>query len=182
MCTLPFPVKKGLFPFFLLFLIYPFPVFSEPGPETEGLSIQSEQMTYENQKQKAVFKGSVKIIKDDVTIHADIAEIVFSGPSTLPSGEGELPNLGTDFSTGGGREISQIEISGNVEIIQGLRKSSSEKAVYEKEREIVVLTGNPVIREAGNEVRGKKVTLFLKENRSEVEESRVVIQPKGGKP
>jgi lipopolysaccharide export system protein LptA len=49
--------------------------------------------------------------------------------------------------------------------------ATAEKAVYGQQEETIVLTGNPVVREGNNFVKGDRITIYLKENRSVVEGS-----------
>lgn len=145
------------------------------------LSIRSEQMTLNNKEQRAVFKGRVVITHGDVIIRADRAEIFFNSEPGGSDGEtyGSFMNPGQ--LDGGNDNISRILITGNVIFLQGEKRATSEKAFYNRLEETVVLTGHPVIEESDYEVTGSKVTIFLKENRSEVEESRVLIHPEAKK-
>jgi len=88
----------------------------------------------------------------------------------LPSGRtgAELPTLGT-------RSVSWMEAMGNVIIEQGGKKSKSKKAVYSQHDDKLVLTGDPEVWEEGYHVTGVRMTMFLREDRSIVESSRVVI-------
>lgn len=66
--------------------------------------------------------------------------------------------------------ISKIIATGRVRISRaqgGL--ATAEKAVYFKDDEKIVLTGNPVVKQGNDFVEGDRITIFLKENRSVVE-------------
>lgn len=149
----------------------------ETTPSSSPLSIRSEQMTLNNKEQRAVFKGRVVITRDDVIIRADRAEIFFKSEPGDSDGENYGSFMNPGQMEGENENISKILITGNVIFLQGEKKATSEKALYDRLEDTVVLTGHPVIEESGYEVTGSKVTIFLKENRSEVEESRVLIHP-----
>ena len=80
-----------------------------------------------------------------------------------------------DLPTFGNRAVSLIDAIGNVVMQQGDKKAKSRKAVYHQRDEVLVLTGDPEAWEEGYRVTGTKMTMFLKEDRSVVEGSRVVI-------
>ena len=75
----------------------------------------------------------------------------------------------------GNRSVSLIEAMGNVIMEQGGKTSKSKKAVYSQHDDKLVLTGDPEVWEEGYHVTGVRMTMFLKEDRSIVESSRVVI-------
>jgi lipopolysaccharide export system protein LptA len=65
---------------------------------------------------------------------------------------------------------------------RGDKKAKSRKAVYHQREEMLVLTGDPEVWEESYRVTGTKMTMFLKEDRSIVESSRVVINDSEPRP
>ena len=88
--------------------------------------------------------------------------------STISRPAPELPSFGN-------RAVSLIEAYGNVVMQQGNKKARSKKALYYQQDDKLILTGEPEAWEQGYRVTGVKMTMFLKEERSIVEGSRVVI-------
>jgi lipopolysaccharide export system protein LptA len=73
-----------------------------------------------------------------------------------------------------------IEATGRVLIEKDDGRATCRKAVYHGDEEKIVLTGEPVAWQKGTRVTGKKITMYLAEDRSIVEGgSRVSIQPEG---
>ena len=58
---------------------------------------------------------------------------------------------------------------------QGGKRAKSKKAVYSQRDEKLVLTGDPEVWEEGYLITGVRMTMYLKEDRSVVEGSRVLI-------
>lgn len=84
-------------------------------------------------------------------------------PSSSPAGQSPA------FS--GGQEIEKVECEGTVQIYQGDRQASGQKALYlakAKPRRLI-LTGDARVWQGKNVVTGHEVTYFLDENRSQVE-------------
>ena len=66
--------------------------------------------------------------------------------------------------------MDKIEAKGNVSTTQGERIVTSDEAVYYHDSGQVILTGNVVMREGSNIIKGCKATIYLNENRGKVEE------------
>lgn len=135
----------------------------------EPIAITSQKMTLKNQNQRVVFEGRVMVVREGLTLHADRVELAFNASNSglLASG-----------SSVQWRDITGMEAEGHVVIEQGIRRARSERAVYDPRAETLVLTGDPEASAAGDVIRGRRITIFLKEDRSLVEGSRVTIQPK----
>jgi lipopolysaccharide export system protein LptA len=144
-------------------------------PATSPISITSERMMVRNLEHHVVFEGKVHVQKEDFQMEADqmIVTFVPGGPGvTLPADA-----LQAKRSAPEKQSVSTIDASGHVKIVKGDRRATSQTAVYEQAAEKVTLTGNPESWEKDYKVSGTKITIFLKENRSLVEGSSVLIQP-----
>ncbi|HXC61115.1 MAG TPA: LptA/OstA family protein [Nitrospiria bacterium] len=144
-------------------------------PATPPISITSEHMMVRNLENHVVFEGNVHVQKEDFQMDADQMTVNFASGGrgdTLPADA-----LQTNRSVTEKRSVSTIDASGHVKIIKGDRRATSQIAVYDQVAEKVTLTGNPVSWEKDYKVSGTKITIFLKENRSLVEGSSVLIQP-----
>ena len=161
------------------------PAPTVPVPPVNTIVITSQSLVFKNQENMAVFDGKVVMAKVGFNMHADHMIVYFAGtpesgapspkgtdrPAAAPSGRAAGPEL----PTLGNRAVSLIEAMGNVIMVQGGKKAKSRKAVYSQPDEKLVLTGDPEAWEEGYHVTGVKMTMFLKEDRSIVESSRVVI-------
>ena len=79
------------------------------------------------------------------------------------------------------RAVSQIEATGRVKIERDAGNATCQKAVYYRDEDKIVLTGDPVAWDKGTRVSGKRITMFLGEDRTLVEGgSHVRIEPEGG--
>jgi len=76
----------------------------------------------------------------------------------------------------GSASIKKIEAEGNVKLIKGDRVVISKMATYFAEpEERVVFTGEPKATEGENVITGTKMTYYLKDDRSIVENSKVML-------
>ena len=56
-----------------------------------------------------------------------------------------------------------------MEITSGDRRATAKKAVFNEAQRTVVLSGDAVMQEGGNQVTGERVTVYLDEKRSQVD-------------
>lgn len=169
-----------------------------PSAERPKTTITAQKMTVRNQESKAIFEGAVVLTKGALIVHSDVMVVSFrpsdQGASTgsaagqmadrpidagladkrTRSGAGELPVVSN-------RAVSLIEATGRVRIQKADGRATCRKAIYYGDEEKIELSGDPVAWEQGTRVTGKKITMYLAENRSVVEGgSRVMIDESGG--
>ena len=87
------------------------------------------------------------------------------------------------YSEGGsGSNIDKIESDGNVKLVRGDRVVTSGKMVYyagtDKTDERAIFTESPRAAEGKNVVIGTKMTYYMKDDRSLVENSKVFVVEK----
>lgn len=161
----------------------------EPSPTPPAeIVITSESLVFRDYENTALFTGKVVMTKGDFVMRADQMIVHFDGtpltPSAQKSGKTGAPSspAATDLPTFGNRAVSMIDATGNVVMQRGEKRAKSKKAVYHQQDETLVLTGDPEAWEEGYRVTGTKMTMFLREDRSIVEGSRVVINDREPKP
>jgi len=148
-------------------------------PVSSQISVTAERMTVRNLEHRVFFEGEVQVQKGDFQMMADQMVVTFAPVAhhAAPSRSLSAVPSQTQGSRPDGRAVSTIEASGHVKIIYGDRRATSEAAIYDRVEDKAVLTGNPESWEKDYKVSGTKITIFLKENRSLVEGSSVLIQP-----
>jgi lipopolysaccharide export system protein LptA len=152
-----------------------------------GTTVTSQKMTFKNQESQAVFDGTVVLTRGTLVVYSDRMVVSFRGQEpggseskkSGDSGKSRLPAKGPD--TVSNRAVSQIEATGRVKIERDAGNATCQKAVYYRDEDKIVLTGDPVAWEKGTRVSGKRITMFLAEERTVVEGgSHVRIEPDGG--
>ena len=115
------------------------------------IEITSDRMRSENGGQKIIFSGNVAITKDDMVITSDIIEV---------------------YSTSDKKQTAEIVAMGNVEISRGNKKAKGDRAVYLKNLQKIILTGNPkaIAWEGDNIIEGREMIFLMKKDRFVVNE------------
>lgn len=148
-----------------------------PNPSDDPISITSNKMTVKSLEDIIIFEGNVFIKKGDLRIAADRAEVFLTQKkSDQPKSSSLLAGPGSK----GDKDVSRIETLGNVDVQQGTKHAKAQKGVYNKNKEEIILTGDPEAWENDYRVKGKVITLFIAENRSLIEGSEVIIHPGSG--
>jgi len=111
----------------------------------EPTYITSNSLTLNSVDRVFVYKGNVSVKKGDMTLTSD----------TLEGKYGE------------DNKIKQLIAKNNVVITKGEGiKATSNKAIYEADKELVTLVDNPELTQDGSILTADIVKVFLQENRS----------------
>ncbi|HZH03132.1 MAG TPA: LptA/OstA family protein [Myxococcaceae bacterium] len=123
---------------------------------------------------------------EKVTIHADRLQIlnkqmlmVWTGRVRAKRGTTDLQcdRAVASYSDAQTREVTRIECTGNVVVTDGDRWAKGERADFDNLASILVVTGSPQARQAGNTMRGSKVVFNMANDTVEVENARAVFEP-----
>jgi len=135
-------------------------------------------MTVKNLEHLAIFEGDVVMIKEDMTITANHAEVTFASKEAPGENPKSTPGLISPQSHFENNEITLIHATGDVVLKQGEKQAKSKEAYYYQKEDKVILLGEPVAWEKDYRVTGTKMTIYLQEDRSVIEGSKILIHPK----
>jgi lipopolysaccharide export system protein LptA len=124
------------------------------------ITITSESLTADNKAHTALFEKNVIAKTTDMTIHSDWMLVYYKEE---------------------GGDVTKIEAKGNVKVHRDTKVITSNEAVYFADEEKVIFTGSPRAVDGENVVSGTKITYFTKDDRSLVENSKVILRNKQGK-
>ena len=147
---------------FFLILLFAGAAFSaEPKDRIRGpITVTSESLTADNKEHTALFEKNVIARTTDMTIHADRMLVYYKEQ---------------------GGDVTKIECKGNVKVLRDSKVITSKEAVYFADEEKVVFTGNPRAVDGENVVTGTRIIYFTKDDRSLVENSKVILKNKQDK-
>ncbi len=117
--------------------------------------VTSETLLTDNKANTALFEKNVVARTTEITLYADRMLVYYKEE---------------------GGDVTRIEASGNVRIHKDSRIITSQNATYFADRDEIILTGEPRAVDGENVVTGTKMTFFLKEDRSYVENSKVFLK------
>lgn len=121
--------------------------------------ITSDTLSVDNKAHTALFEGSVVARTENMTLYSDRMLVYYAE------------------QTG---NVTRIDAGGRVKLVKKDLIVTSRLANYFADEEKVIFTGEPRAVEKGNVVTGTKMTYMLREDRSIVENSRVLLEGKKG--
>ncbi len=124
--------------------------FNDKGP----IEITSDRLVTDNEKGLATFSGNVVATQGQTTLKADWMEVQYKKDG----------------------EIKVIHAKGHVVVTKKDQKVTAREALYYRDKQLIVFTGNPVAEDPKTVVRGSRITYNLQTGNSEVENSHLTIK------
>jgi len=115
-----------------------------------SVDVTSDTLEVERVKGEAVFKGDVKALYKDVTLTSDVLKIFY------------------DEKTKSENKIEKIIATGNVILIQGLDKVTSEYAEYFLDSDNIIFKENVILNRNGNILKGDHLTMNTVTNKAKM--------------
>jgi lipopolysaccharide export system protein LptA len=128
----------------------------------EPIEITSNRMEAFNEKKLIVFSGNAIAKQGNKVLKADKLNLYYKKEPD------KKVKVGTTETEGTGN-LEKIEAKGNVSLTQGERVATGDEAIYLRDSGKVIMTGNPVLNEGKNSIKGDRVIVFLNEERGVVE-------------
>ena len=111
------------------------------------VDIHSEQMTVDFERHRIVFKGDVQVLQSDFSLKAGEVTAVFGASAD---------------------DIKKIIASDHVQIQKADKMAWGEQAVYDRGSATILLSGNAVLKQGRNFIKGEEIHFSLDEDRMEV--------------
>jgi lipopolysaccharide export system protein LptA len=124
------------------------------------ITVTSDSLTADNKAHTALFDKNVVATMTDMTIHADSMRVHYKEQ---------------------GGDVTRLEAKGNVRVYRDGRLITSKEAVYHADEEKVIFNGNPRAIDGDNIVSGTRITYFIKEDRTLVDNSTVILKSRQDK-
>ena len=157
------------------------------GSGKEPILISADQLDFDWQNNKVVYRGKVHATQGDLVIDCDTLTINFLRPeskaekagaspakASAPDRKQALPTASDPKQGGAGPRsptLRDIVAEGHVVITQKGRRATGGIAVFSQQLRQLVLGGDPVLRDGPNEVTGDRIVVYVDEGRSVVESS-----------
>ncbi len=128
----------------------------EPRTKVKGpITITSESLTADNKAHTALFEKNVVAKTTDMMINADWMLVYYKED---------------------GGDVTKIEAKGNVRVHRESKMITAGELTYFADEEKIVFTGSPRAVDGENVVTGSRITYYTKNDRSVVENSKVILK------
>jgi lipopolysaccharide export system protein LptA len=171
----------------------------------DPIDIESDVLVVRDKEKYATFKGNVKAVQGTTTLRARELKVYYVGGDSLASGgkaqgegqaapapapETKVADAKAGAEKGQDTQITKIEAMGEVVITSDDdQTTTSDSALYDLPAQLVTVTGNVVLTQGENVLKGDRLVIDLKTGESRFEQAgdaaaggriRALFKPKGG--
>jgi lipopolysaccharide export system protein LptA len=137
------------------------------------LHIIAARLEADQKERLIIFSGQVKATYGDNILYAEQLRVYYEPPKSepKPAAAPQEKKEASPLGDLGGEKINRIVAAGGVRFVQGDKVATGKEATYYRDREELVLTGDPQVWSAENTLKGERIVFNLKTNRVMVESS-----------
>jgi lipopolysaccharide export system protein LptA len=136
----------------------------------DPIQIEADRLEVRDVEKLAVYTGNVKVRQGATILEAPALRVFYAGEPTVEGAPGS--------------QVSRIEAGPKVMVRSEDQTASGDNAVLDMAQDLVTMTGNVVITQGPNVVRGDRLVINLATKQGRMEGGRVqtLITPSGGQP
>lgn len=131
----------------------------------QPVKVEADRLEVREKDQAATFTGNVRVVQGDSQLHAATLTVHYAQTNAGAKGAEDT----------GGRQIQRFEADGGVQVTSKNQRATGDRGVFDMATNTVVLSGNVVVAQGTNVIRGDRLVVDLTKQTSRVETS----QPSG---
>lgn len=139
----------------------------------EPIKIDANKLEVFDKENRAIFTGDVVAIQGQTTMRCSVMTVIYNQNKdqrgTSAAQKASAPAATPTAGAAAQSSIKQIDCIGPVSLLSGTQSATSDKLVYEADKDIVTLTGKVVIADCDNVQRGERVVYDVKTGRATVD-------------
>jgi lipopolysaccharide export system protein LptA len=147
------------------------PAFAQLSAKGGAIVINSDKLEVIDAQNEALFTGRVDALQDDARLRADKLDVLFD-KKPADADAGGQPGAGWG-------DVKTIIATGNVFYVTPKQVAKAEKAVYDVIEDQVVMSGNVVVTQGKNVIRGDKLVLQISTGRAVFDTTKTDGTPAG---
>jgi lipopolysaccharide export system protein LptA len=125
----------------------------------DPIQIEADKLEVRDIEKVAIYSGNVRVVQGGTLLEAPELRVFYAG---------ESPESGKP-----GSGISRIEAGPGVSVRSGDQTATGDRAVLDMSRDLVTMSGNVVLTQGGNVVRGDRLIVDLASREGRIEGGRV---------
>jgi lipopolysaccharide export system protein LptA len=116
------------------------------------IEVNSDHLTADNNANTAIYEGHVEALQNENRMRSDMLNVHFvkrgaGAPTTTAANNGQTAS-----------NIDRLEATGNVYFVTPTQVIRGDKAVYTKDNDTIVVTGQVVVTQGEDVMRGSRLT------------------------
>ena len=133
----------------------------------EPVNIEADRLEVRDKDQAATFSGNVEVVQGQSRLKSRELTVFYVGGG---GGNGAGSGAAAAGNTApGGRAIRRLEAAGNVVVTSSDQRATGDRGVFDMGSNTVVLSGNVVVAQGPNVIRGERLHVDLTRKTSRIE-------------
>lgn len=138
----------------------------------DPIKIDADRLDVRDRESMAIFSGNVVAVQGKTTIRCSKMTIVYD--NRQGEGAARAPAAGAASGAGAGDSaIRRLECEGPVTVTSDDQVATGQRAVFDRERDLVTLTGGVALAKGPNITRGERLVYNLKTGVANIDGGRV---------
>jgi lipopolysaccharide export system protein LptA len=141
------------------------------GPNNNGpIDVTADKLEMVDAEHLAIWRGNVEAVQNGSRLVADTVNVYFAGKSAAPakptaakSAPGSAASVGQDWGA-----VQRMVAEGHVFFVSQDQTARGEHAVYELEPDTITMTGDVVVVQGDNVVKGDKLVIQVKTGHADI--------------
>src|ERR1041385_5685395 len=131
----------------------------------QPVKIEAAHLEVRDKDKVATFSGNVKVVQGDTTMHCKVLVVFYEKKDEAQGAQANAkpgaPMPAAAPGPGGSSQINRLEAKGNVVVTQKDQTATGDNGVFEMKTNTVTMTGNVLVSQGQNVVRGEKLIVDL---------------------
>jgi lipopolysaccharide export system protein LptA len=130
----------------------------------QPVKIESDALEVRDKQRQATFMGNVKLVQGETILQCKNLVIFYedtSAPAAAPKKGAPATAQKQGVGTGSGQQIKRAEAKGDVRVTQKDQTATGDNGVFDVKTNSVTLTGNVVVTQGTNVLRGDRMVVNL---------------------
>jgi len=129
------------------------------------VKIEASRLEVRDKDKVATFSGNVKVVQGDTTMHCKVLVVFYEKKDEAqgaPAGsQPGAPMPAAAPGPAGSSQISRLEAKGNVVVTQKDQTATGDAGLFDMRSNTVTMTGNVLVSQGTNVLRGEKLVVDL---------------------
>ena len=156
----------------------------------QPVKIEASRLEVRDKDKIATFTGNVKVVQGDTTMHCKVLVVFYEkkdeaqGAQAQAGSKPGAPMPAAAPGPGGSSQINRLEAKGNVVVTQKDQTATGDTGLFDMKSNTVTMTGNVLVSQGTNVLRGEKLVVDLTTGVSRVDSGgglvRMLLNNQGG--
>jgi lipopolysaccharide export system protein LptA len=125
----------------------------------QPVRIESAMLEVRDKQRQATFSGDVKLVQGDTTLKCKTLVVFYEDAATASASKKGAPQAGG--GPGSGQQIKRAEARGDVIVTQKDQTASGDTGVYDLRANTITMSGNVVVTQGANVMKGERLVVEL---------------------